>query len=131
MSFHCVQSATMIDEHHGVTRDELISEAFEILEQAKTGTPVFDTHGQPILHDGEPIMVRDHESANRAMEVIGRLAGFWIERREIVTFTRPRTEDELRAELARVEAEIAKRKNGKVVELRAVGGKDGEIPVAG
>ncbi len=49
----------------------------------------------------------------------------------IVTLTRPRTEDELRAELARVEAEIAKRKNGKVVSLHAVGGKDGEIPVAG
>ena len=40
--------------------------------------------------------------------------------------TRPRTEDELRAELERVEAEIAKRKNGKVVPLRAIdGGNDG------
>ncbi len=120
-----------MNEHHGVTRDELISAAFAILEQAQTGAPIMDDRGKPILCDGEPILARDHESANRAIEVIGRLAGFWIERREIVTFTRPRTDDELRAELERVEAEIAKRKNGKVVGLHDVGGKDGEIPIAG
>ena len=81
------------------------------LEQAKTGTPVFDTHGQPILHDGEPIMVRDHESANRAMEVIGRLAGFWIERREVTIHT----PDGMSGHIA------------EVVSLQAVGGgKDGE-----
>ncbi len=61
------------------------------------------------------------------LDISPSLAGFWIERREIVTLTRPRTEDELRAELERVEAEIAKRKNGEVVELHAVdGGKDGQ-----
>ncbi len=117
-------------EHHGVTVDSLISLAFEIHELAIKGTPIVGEDGRPVLYDGEPIMARDLAGANQAIEDIGKLAGLWIERREVVTYTRPRadwTEDELRAELERVEAEIAKRKNGEVVELRAVdGGKDGE-----
>ena len=112
-------------EHPGVTRDELISAAFENLELARTGTPIVGEDGEPVLYDGELIMARDLASANQAIEDIGKLAGLWIERRVVETFTRPRTEDELRAELARVEAEIARRKNGKVVELHAIeGAKD-------
>ncbi len=114
-------------EHPGVTRDELITMAFAVYDQACKGTPIMDEHGRPVLYDGEPIMARDLAGANQAIEDIGKLAGLWIERREVVTFTRPRTEAELRAELERVEAEIAKRKNGKVVELHAVdGGNDGD-----
>ncbi len=119
-----------MSEYHGVTRDELISAAFEILELARTGTPIVGEDGQPVLYDGEPIMARDLAGANQAIEDIGKLAGLWIERREVVTFTRPRTdwtEVELRVELERIEAEIAKRENGKVVELHAVdGGNDGD-----
>ena len=123
-----------MSEHHGVTRDELISAAFAILEQAKIGVPLMDDHGQPILCDGEPIMARDHASANQSLEIIGRLAGFWIERREVIT--RPRamadwSDAQLQAEQDQIQAEIEKRKAGAVVELRAVGGKDGEISVAG
>ena len=123
-----------MNEHHGVTRDELISAAFAILEQAQKGTPIIDEDGQPILCDGEPIIVPDLDSANRAIEIIGRLAGFWIERREVIT--RPRamadwTDTQLQAEQDQIQAEIEKKKAVAVVPLRAVGGKDGEIPVAG
>ncbi len=76
-----------MSEHHGVTVDELISAAFDILEQAMKGTPIMDEDGQPILCDGEPIIAPDLASANRAIEIIGRLAGFWIERREVTIHT--------------------------------------------
>ncbi len=62
-------------EHPGVTRDELISAAFEILELARTGTPIVGEDGEPVLYDGEPIMARDLASANGAIENIGKLAG--------------------------------------------------------
>ena len=102
MSFRYARSATMIESNeHAVTVDDLISAAFDILEQAKLGTPILNEDGQPILCDGEPIFVPDLDSANRAIEVIGRLAGFWIERREVIT--RPRamadwTDTQLQAE---------------------------------
>ena len=114
---------------HGVTVDELISAAFVILEQAQTGIPIMDDHGQPILYDGEPIMARDHASANQALEIIGRLAGFWIERREVIT--RPRamadwSDAQLQAEQDQIRTEIKKRKASAVVPLRAIdGGNDG------
>ncbi len=87
-------------EHHGVTVDSLIALEFDIFELARKATPIMNS-------DGQPIMARDLASANQALENIGKLAGLWIERREVVT--RPRTEAELRAELKRIEVEIAKR----------------------
>ncbi len=112
-------------EHSGVTRDELISAAFDILESARAGSPIIGEDGRPVLYDGEPIMARDLSTANQAIEDIGKLAGLWIERREVIT--RPCamsdwTETQLEAELERIEAEIAKRKraNAAAVELRAV-----------
>ena len=123
MSFRYARSGTMIEiNKHAVTVDELISEAFDILEQAKIGVPIIGEDGKPVLHDGEPIMSRDHEGANRAIEIIGRLAGFWIERREVIT--RPHamadwSDAQLQAEQDLIRAEIAKRNAAKVVPLRA------------
>ena len=94
-------------EHHGVTLNSLIALEFDIFELARKATPIMNSDSQPVLCDGEPIMARDLASANQALENIGKLAGLWIERREVVT--RPRTEAELRAELKRIEVEIAKR----------------------
>ena len=101
---------------HAVTVDELISAAFDILEQAKLGTPIMDEDGQPILCDGEPIFVPDLDSANQAIEIIGRLAGFWIERREVTIHT----SDSMLGHIA------------EVVKLEVIeGGNHGETPAAG
>ena len=116
--------------NHAVTCDELIALEFDVFELARKGTPIMNSDGRPVLYDGQPIMARDLASANTAIENIGKLAGFWIERREVIT--RPCamsdwTEPQLEAELERIEAEIAKRKRANAaVELRVIEGGKGD-----
>ncbi len=95
-------------ERRNVKRDGLIQTAFNIFDSARKGSPITDEDGQPVLCDGEPIFAPDLASANRALEIIAELSGLMIERREVVTL--PRTEAELRAQLERLNTEIAKRR---------------------
>ncbi len=117
MLFRCARSGTMIemDAGHTVTLDELVGLAWAVYDQAMKGAPIKDEHGQTMLFDGEPLFAPDLVSANQAIENIGKLCGFWIERREVTIHT----PDGKSGHIA------------EVVSLHAVGGKDGKIPVAG
>ena len=117
-SFEPSRAGGMIEtaEHHGVTRDELISAAFDVLDLAREGTPIVDEHGQPIPFDGEPMFAADLPAANRAIETVARLCGFLIERREVTILG----SDGMSGHVA------------EVVKLEVIeGGEGGETPVAG
>ena len=76
-----------MDARHTVTLDELVGMAWAVYDQAMKGTPIMDEHGQTMLFDGEPLFAPDHASANRAIEIVARLCGFMVERREVTIHT--------------------------------------------
>ena len=107
-----------MSEHHAVTLDDLVGMAWAVYDQAMKGAPITDENGQALLFDGEPHFAPDLVSANQAIENIGKLYGFWIERREIVTRTRPLaewSEDELRAERERLDVALDQAVGSKVL----------------
>ena len=100
-----------MDAQHTVTLDELVGMAWAVYDQAMKGAPIKDEHGQTMLFDGEPHFAPDLVSANQAIENIGKLYGFWIERREVTII---HASDSKSGHIA------------EVVSLHAVdGGKDG------
>ena len=106
--------------------------AFEIHDLALEGTPVVNRHNEPILTDDGPLLKRDLTNANKSLEHIAKLTGLMTEKRDITTRRHidEMSEDELIAERAKIQAEIAelKKAGGEVVELRPIdGGKDGDL----
>ncbi len=98
---------------------------------AHVGTPILSRNGDAIMRDGEALVKVDLSGSNKALELLARITGEMVERRDVINRTRSldeMTEDELKAEADKLEAEIAKlEKGGEVVELHVVdGGKDGE-----
>ncbi len=72
---------------------------------------------------------RDLTNSNKAIEHIAKLTGMMVEKRDVMNRTRAldeMTEEELAAERARLDAEIAElKKAGEVVPLHSIdGGKD-------
>ena len=113
-----------------VTVDQLLQMTFNVHDLALEGTPIMNRHNEPVLREGEPLIKRDLTNANKAIEHIAKLTGMMVEKRD-VTNRRPSmddwSEDELNAEIEKLDDEIAKAKSngGEVVELRPIeGGKD-------
>ena len=118
-----------VAERHKIDQDFFVRELLENHRLARAGTPVMNRHNEPVTRDGEPLMKRDIGGSNRALELLGKFTGELIERKDVMNRTRAldeMTEEELAAERARLDAEIAElKKAGEVVPLHSIdGGKD-------
>ena len=87
-----------------VTLDWLISELRQNHRIALEGAPAMDRYGNPTGH-----VVRQIAASNKALELLAKLTGHMIERRENTQKSLyDMTEAELRTELSKGKAEIAK-----------------------
>lgn len=68
------QSAERVIEANAVTRVEVITNAREILQLAKQGTPVCDKDGEPT-----GVYKPDLSSANKANETLGKTIGVFVD----------------------------------------------------
>ena len=81
------------------------------------------------MRDGEPLIKRDISGSNKALELLARISGHFVEKHDVMN-RRPSLDDmdeaELAAERKKLDVEIARLKanDGNVVPLRAVGDDD-------
>ena len=114
-------------ERHKIDQDFFVRELLENHRVAHVGTPILSRNGDAIMRDDEPLVKVDLAGSNKALELLARITGEMVEKRDVTNRTRPldeMTEEELAAERERIQAEIAKLKktDGEVVELRSIDG---------
>ena len=101
--------------------------SFNVYDMALDGVPIMNRHNEVVLRDGEPLIKRDLTNANKAIEHISRLTGHMAEGRGVSNQGRALDEmsiEEIDAEQAKIQAEIARLEANKVVPLRVVGDDD-------
>ena len=118
-----------VAERHKIDQDFFVRELLENHRVAHVGTPILSRNGDAIMRDGEALVKVDLSGSNKALELLARITGEMVERRDVLNRTRSldeMTEDELKAEADKIEAEIAKLEaaEAKVVPLRAIDGND-------
>ncbi len=89
-----------------VTLQWLISELQQNHRMALEGTPALDRYGNPTGH-----VVRQLAASNKSLELLAKLTGNMVERRDVTThMLDSMSEEELEAERVKLEAEIAELK---------------------
>ena len=118
-----------VAERHKIDQDFFVREFLENHQLARAGTPVMNRHNEPVMRDGEPLIKRDISGSNKALELLARVTGHFVEKHDVMN-RRPSLDDmdetELAAERDKLKTEIARLKanDGNVVPLRAVGDDD-------
>ncbi len=112
-----------VAERHKIDQDFFVREFLENHQLARAGTPIMNRHNEPVMRDGEPLIKRDISGSNKALELLARISGHFVEKHDVMN-RRPSLDDmdeaELAAERKKLDVEIARLKanDGKVVPLR-------------
>jgi Lhr-like helicase len=106
-----------------VTRDYVLSRLKEIVERCMQNAQILTRHGKPVMVEtagGErvPAYTFNARDANRALELLGREIGMFVERKEVRTGPLVSLADhELDAELATLTAEVAQLTGKPIAEV--------------